>query len=130
LPLMSLSFIHCVANSTEKRHYTKLQNRTQDGSEVPTEPQNIAISPYLIASSNKTEIRIKFLRMSMIFHYTKPHLSCSWAVCTKQTMNFNFQSPSTLDFFLNLSQCYFVNHKSHMNWDMGKPGTPRREAGN
>jgi hypothetical protein len=26
----------------------------------------------------------------------------------------------------NLSQCHFVNHKSHMDWPGRKPGPPRR----
>jgi hypothetical protein len=29
----------------------------------------------------------------------------------------------------NLSQCYFVNHKSHMEWPRIEPGPPRWEAG-
>jgi hypothetical protein len=47
-------------------------------------------------------IQIKLVGMSMIFDYTKVHLSkCngSWVVSTKQTMNFNIQLAAMFVFF-------------------------------
>jgi hypothetical protein len=48
-------------------------------------------------------IQIKLIVVSMIFYYTKVHLSkCngSWVVSTKQTMNFNIQTASLFVFFV------------------------------
>jgi hypothetical protein len=48
-------------------------------------------------------IQIKLIGMSMIFYYTKLHLSkCngSWVVSTKQTMNFNILTAAMFVFFL------------------------------
>jgi hypothetical protein len=47
-------------------------------------------------------IQIKLVGMSMIFYYTKVHLSKfngSWVVSTKQTMNFNIQLAAMFVFF-------------------------------
>jgi hypothetical protein len=48
-------------------------------------------------------IQVKLVGMSMIFYYTKGHLSkCngSWIVSTKQTMNFNIQLAAMFVFFV------------------------------
>jgi hypothetical protein len=58
-------------------------------------------SPYLKTASNKIMIQIKLIGMSMISYYAKVHLSkCngSWAVSTKQTMNFNIQTAAMFVF--------------------------------
>jgi hypothetical protein len=48
-------------------------------------------------------LQIELIGMSMIFYYTKVHLSkCndSWVVSTKQTMNFNIRTAAIFVFFV------------------------------
>jgi hypothetical protein len=67
-----------------------------------------ALSPYLKTASNKIMTQIKLIGMSLISYYTKVHLSkCngSWVVSTKQTMNFNIQTPAMFVFFVFDKNC-------------------------
>jgi hypothetical protein len=53
-------------------------------------------------------IQIELVGMSMIFYYTKVHLSLcngSWAVSTKQTMNFNIQLATMFVIFVFDKNC-------------------------
>jgi hypothetical protein len=82
---------------------------------------NIAIFKAL---SKKIKIQIKLLGMSVIFHYTKLHLSkcnSSWVFFIKQNMNFNFQPSSTLAFLVFhvndlIKSCSFFWAECKMLW--------------